>query len=251
MATYLPFSDVVAAYGYRQPPPAKQRGNVLLLALAYMVMGCALGTVAGTGLAMATFHPGTSTLVFQVAPAVEANTIVDQVVAATPQLTATPQPAMLTSQAVSVPASIAKPSPIKLAKASFQVTHNHVNAQPRNKQINEIARPAVSTTEIATVPIATTSQIQTATTQLPAVVSTGTTNYKFSSEGDVTVADFDATTGIIESYEGRSFVISATAAATAGAALQDSGLSVHYRCDQSGSCTLMHAGLVLQNVKLM
>jgi hypothetical protein len=250
MATYLPFSDVVAAYGYRQPPPARQRGTVLPLALAYMVMGCALGTVAGTGLAMATLHPGNPTLVFQDAPPVQANAIVDHIATAAPQLTATAQPAVLTSHAASKPANFTKPSPIKTAKAGIQVTPDQIHAQRSNEKFKAIAPPVVRA-EIATVPNVTPSQVQAGAPQLPAVVSTGTVNYKFYSEGDVTVADFNAITGTIESYEGRTFVIGASAAASVASAFQDSGSSVHYRCDQSGNCTLMRAGLVMQNVRLL
>ncbi len=250
MATYLPFSDVVAAYGYRQPPPARQRGNLLPLALAYMVMGCALGTVAGTGLAMATLHPGNPTLVFQDAPPVEANATVEHVVTAAPQVTATVQPAVETSRAASVPASISKPSPIQTAAVSVPVTPNQTHAHHGNGQIKAIARPVVPA-EIATVPNHTPSQVEAGAPQLPAVVSAGTENYKFFSEGDVTVADFNAITGTIESYEGRTFVIGASAAASAAASLEDSGSSIHYRCDQSGNCTLMRAGLIMQNVKLL
>ncbi len=241
MATYLPFSDVVAAYGYRQPPPAKQRGNLMMLALAYVVMGGALGTVAGTSLAMATSHPAIPTLVFQVAPPVEANSTVDNLV------TPARQPSGLTSQGVVMPAIIAKPSPLKLTKASFQVTqtHHHRYAHHRRALLKQVALTAASTQ------IAIPSHVAAAAPVFPVVVSTGTKNYKFFSEGDATVADFDASMGRIETYEGRTFVLGATTMASAGASLQDSGTNVHYRCDQSGNCTLMRAGLVMQNVRLL
>jgi hypothetical protein len=239
MATYLPFSDVVAAYGYRQPPPAKQRMNLLMLALAYTVMGGALGTVAGAGAAMATFHTGVPTLVFQVASPVQASSTVDSAV--TPQ----PQTSALPSQVVTAHASTAKPSPVKLAKASFAVFHPHRSAHPASPALKQVALTTVSE------PIATPSPVAAATPVLPAVAETETKSYLFLSEGDVTVADFDASMGRIETYEGRTFELGTTAAASAPASLQDSGSSVHYRCDQSGSCTLYRAGLVLQNVRMM
>jgi hypothetical protein len=239
MATYLPFSDVVAAYGYRQPPPAKQRMNLMMLAFAYVIMGAALGTVAGTGAAMATFHTGVPTLVFQVAPPVQASSTVDSAV------TPPPQTSVLPSNATYAPASMAKPSPFKLAKASFAVFHNHRYAHHGSPVLKQAALSAVS------VQIATPSPVADATPVSPVVAETATKNYLFLSEGDVTVADFDASMGRIETYEGRTFVLGATAAASAPESLQDSGSSVHYRCDQSGSCTLYRAGLVMQNVRLM
>jgi hypothetical protein len=244
MATYVPFSDVVAAYGYRQPPPAMQRMNLLMLALAYVIMGGALGTVAGTGLAMASFHSGIPTLVFQVAPPVQASATVAS--AAVDNVVAPPeQIPVLISHPVDVPASIAKPSPYKLAKANLVLTHHYGPAHQQTAPPQKIALTPVSTH------IATPSPVMTTAPELPAVVDTGTQNYKFFSEGDVTVADFDASTGKIESYEGRTFVLGTTAVPPAASSLQDSGSSVHYRCDQSGSCTLFRAGLVMQNVRLM
>ncbi len=238
MATYLPFSDVVAAYGYRQPPPAKQRMSLMMLALAYVVMGGALGTVAGTGVAMATFHSGVPTLVFQGAPLVQASSTADSVV------TPPPQTSVLQSNAVHVPASIEKPSPVKLVKAGIGVFHHHY-AHQGSPVLRQVALTAVREH------IAPLSPVGASTPVFPVVAETPTKNFLFLSEGDVTVADFDASMGRIETYEGRTFVLGSSAAASAPASLQDSGSSVHYRCDQSGSCTLYRAGLVMQNVRLM
>ena len=220
-----------------------QRGNVLLLAFAYVVMGSAMGTVAGTGLAMASFHSGIPTLVFQVAPSVQAGSSADSVVKPPPQSS------VLTSQAVDVPSSMANPSALKLTKANFQVTHHRRHAHQRRALLKPIALTAVPT-QVATLPYVPVAAPVTAPVTA-AVAAPEVKNYRFISEGDVTVADFDASMGRIETYEGRTFAISATAVASAATSLQDSGVSVHYRCDQSGSCTLMHAGLIMQNVRLM
>jgi len=238
MATYLPFSDVVAAYGYRQPPPAMQHSSLIMLALAYVVMGTALGTVAGTGLAMASSHSGIPTIVFQVAPPVQASSTADNVVKPPPQSSVLP------SRAVDVPASMANPSALKLTRASYQVTHHPRHAQYPGATIKQIALAAVPTR------IATPSPVAAAAPVTAAATAPEVKNYQFISEGDVTVADFDASMGRIETYEGRTFAIGASAVASAATSLQDSGTTVHYRCDQSGSCTLMRAALVMQNVRL-
>jgi|HubBroStandDraft_1064217.scaffolds.fasta_scaffold60136_2 hypothetical protein len=240
MATYLPFSDVIAAYGYRQRPPARPRGNVLLLALAYVIMGSALGTVAGTGLAMATFHSNFPTLVFQDASAVQASTAIEHVV--TPP---TP-PSPVAQQAVVEPVSVALVSTPKLAKPSPIITRQHaetVHAKALGVQAAQKVVPAVVNVNLVHV---TTAEPVAAT-----VVDASTRSYRFFSEGDATIADFDASAGRIETYDGRTFVIGASAAASASASLQDSGSSVHYRCDQNGNCTLVNAGQVMQNVRLM
>jgi hypothetical protein len=239
MATYLPFSDVVAAYGYRQPPPTKQRVNLLMLALAYTVMGGALGTVAGAGLAEVSMHTSMPAMVFQVAPPVQASSTADSFVPPQSQTTA------LSSKVVTAPASTAKPSPFKHARVSVQVTH-----QP-SYALHQSAAPKPAALKPVSTHVSTSATVTVTTPVLPVIPDTATQNYTFFSEGDATVADFDASMGKIETYDGRTFVLGATAAASAPASLQDSGSSVHYRCDQNGSCTLFRAGLVMQNVRMM
>ena len=252
MATYLPFSDVVAAYGYRQPV-ARQHSNLMMLALAYTVMGGALGTVAGTGLAMATSQTSLPKMSFQVAQTVEASAA---------SYHATPTPTVGAPTVASAPMSpavaIQKPSPVKLAKSHLELPAHRVavvrTALTTKPQVR-FAAPAISANPIATfkqaaLPAALSTHAAAHAAAASAAPAPAATAYKFFSEGDVTVADFDATTGTIESYEGRTFVLNSTTVTLAGAALEDSGSSVHYRCDQSGSCTLMRAGLVMQNVRL-
>jgi len=244
MATYLPFSDVVAAYGYRQPDRVGHRGNLLLLAVAYVVMGSALGTVAGTSLAMASFHSGIPTLVFRVEPPVQADSTVASV--ATPPA----QPASFASHAVAAPESAPAAAPLKLAsasvaKASVAVVNHPRHGYHRSPLLEQSAAPVVSKQ------IATESQVAATWPAPAATVESGAKSYIFFSEGDATVADFNAAMGTIETYEGRTFMIGTTAAALAAGSLQDSGSNIHYRCDQGGSCTLTQRGQVMQNVRLM
>jgi hypothetical protein len=74
--------------------------------------------------------------------------------------------------------------------------------------------------------------------------------YAFIIEGDVTVVDYDTSEGTIATHEGKTFVIGRTAAESAVISWQDYHANVHYRCDQSGSCTLMRAGVVIPNARL-
>ncbi|MGD0629167.1 MAG: hypothetical protein ABR987_07435 [Terracidiphilus sp.] len=60
-------------------------------------------------------------------------------------------------------------------------------------------------------------------------------------EGDVTVANYDAGTGAIQTYEGSNFLL-AKAAEPSAIPWQDFPFNVHYRCDESGNCTLVHRG---------
>jgi hypothetical protein len=60
-------------------------------------------------------------------------------------------------------------------------------------------------------------------------------------EGDVTVANYDAGTGAIQTYEGNNFLL-AKAAEPSAIPWEDFPFNVHYRCDESGNCTLVHHG---------
>jgi hypothetical protein len=59
MATYHQYSEIVAAYGYKLPPPPRPQGSRIALPLVYAAVGVALGTFAGTALAVASLAPGT------------------------------------------------------------------------------------------------------------------------------------------------------------------------------------------------
>jgi hypothetical protein len=212
---------------------------VLLLALAYVIMGSALGTVAGTGLAMATFHSNFPTLVFQDASTVQASTTVDHVV--TPPVLPSP----VTQKAVAEPVSVALVSTPKLAKPSPAIIRQHavtVHAKALGEQAAVKVYPAANLNLVhvtAVQPVAAT------------VLEAPAKNSGFFSEGDATIADFDASAGRIETYDGRTFVIGASTVTSASTSLQDSGSSLHYRCDQNRNCTLVNAGQVMQNVRLM
>jgi hypothetical protein len=60
-------------------------------------------------------------------------------------------------------------------------------------------------------------------------------------EGDVTVANYDARTGAIQTYEGSNFLL-AKAAEPSAIPWEDFPFNVHYRCDEGGNCTLVHHG---------
>jgi hypothetical protein len=62
MATYHQYSEIVAAYGYRLPPPPQAQASRVGLALLYAAIGVALGTCTGTALAVATLPPEASML---------------------------------------------------------------------------------------------------------------------------------------------------------------------------------------------
>jgi len=69
-------------------------------------------------------------------------------------------------------------------------------------------------------------------------------------EGDLTLVNYDASAGTIETQEGKTFLIGATVSESAAQRWQDSQGNVHFRCDLSGNCTLFHAGVVVHNARM-
>ncbi len=70
-------------------------------------------------------------------------------------------------------------------------------------------------------------------------------------EGDLTVADYSATTKTIQTIDGKTFVLGTTVAAGNATSWETYRSDVHYRCDQNGSCVLMRAGVVAPDARLI
>jgi hypothetical protein len=62
-------------------------------------------------------------------------------------------------------------------------------------------------------------------------------------QGDVTVANYNATTGTVQTYEGETYQLATNSSSTNSIAWQDYPFNVHYRCDGGGNCMLSHAGV--------
>ncbi|HVN93657.1 MAG TPA: hypothetical protein VMT38_08175 [Terracidiphilus sp.] len=74
---------------------------------------------------------------------------------------------------------------------------------------------------------------------------------KLYTEGDLTVEDFNASTGTVETSDGKTFVLGTTVASANAATWESYRSEVHYRCDQNGSCMLMRAGVVAPDARLI
>ncbi|MGO9324227.1 MAG: hypothetical protein ACLP07_06660 [Terracidiphilus sp.] len=70
-------------------------------------------------------------------------------------------------------------------------------------------------------------------------------------EGVLTVSDYSASTGTIQTSDGRTFALGTTVAAANATSWETYRSDVHYRCDQNGSCVLMRAGVVAPDAKLI
>lgn len=62
-------------------------------------------------------------------------------------------------------------------------------------------------------------------------------------EGDDSIEDFDTVHGVIQTRGRKTFYIAGATAASADSRWQDYPVNIHFRCDRSSSCELMHTGL--------
>jgi hypothetical protein len=72
----------------------------------------------------------------------------------------------------------------------------------------------------------------------------------FSIEGDDAIVDWDASRGIIETREGKTFYFDKTSGEIVNPRWQDYPVGIHYRCDQTSTCILSNAGAGALRVRL-
>jgi hypothetical protein len=239
MATYQPFPEISAAFNQLPPSrPTRIRGTGLLVPFLYATLGLGFGTVAGTALGVATMQGGplTASQLIPASTPADGYTIrpianVIQSPPVEPQIA--PQTAKLEISTTPKPAH-----PI----LRFASKHNYVSALSAASEPSEEQSPDDSATATNSTPVSTEEVKLDVAAPSP---------FAFSSEGDATVSDYDASTGRIETYEGRTFVINASAGTGGSTSWQDYQGNLHYRCDQNGSCTLARSGVVVPNAKLL
>jgi hypothetical protein len=112
--------------------------------------------------------------------------------------------------------AIAKPLPVKQVAANHEVAQRRPYVSPR--QPAAPMRPSAQ--ELAN--LASPSQ-----------------PFWVGIEGDLTVAYYDGSAGTVGTYEGSNFILSAAEAASEGIPWQNFPFDVHYRCKESGACTLV------------
>lgn len=72
----------------------------------------------------------------------------------------------------------------------------------------------------------------------------------FAIEGDDSIVDFDTSRGIIETTSGKAFFVDKASGAISDPRWQDYPVEIHYRCDQTAMCVLMHRGSGVLHVRL-
>ena len=216
--------------------------------LMHVVMGATLGALVGTAFAASPFTANLLTLPgswgqassfgsqMPTVPAAQASLL--QISTASEGREETSAPEMQAA----APVTAAQNAPVAhFTHVSRKSLFSNVLRARRRASIRRIA--AVAAVELASAEL---SPAKIAETPVETVKPAAYTMV----EGDLTVADFDATTGIVETREGRNFSLNTTVSANGAATFVDYMGNVHYKCDLGGNCTLFHSGVVVPNAKL-
>jgi hypothetical protein len=256
---YQQYFEGATRRGYSRVRAGGPKEAALGLALIYASIGASLGIVSGTALAV------------QIWPANATVATADTAVATTDLAQASASVAGLNGPLVAIPeqnsleqsqaseASDAaaltslKPTAVETRHAEKPTVVHHQFAPLKASSslgLSAFNRPnnrstlnsAASVTPAPVAPAPPSNQV--VQPQVVAIVPV------FMIEGDATVADFDANTGMVETRDGRSFSIGIAVTASNANSWQEYFGHVHYRCDPGGNCTLSRAGVVVPNAKM-
>ncbi len=243
--------------GYRPLSGAGRGRGAELKTSVYACIGVALGIVAGTMLASGPWgktNPSPSSQVAQVsahesgpakpATAPTAPTKAGEGTTAGPQLASASLP-QLAAAALPPLSSVQKPSGAATTVAlTGTLVHKHRAVRRRavgrrhghvRHRLHLPLNPTVGSGMIAAVKPPNPAGTQ--------------ENFVFTVEGTMTVSNYDSPAATIETYEGESFTLDKPANDTTAVSWLEYPADVHYRCDQSGNCTLIHAGVVENNAR--
>jgi hypothetical protein len=218
------------------------------LALIYASIGASLGIASGTAVAISVFPSNEPAAISDLAQASASvaglkgplKTVVTQI----PMLQS--QPAL---EAAELPSTRHAPVTAEVktggkAPATSTNLPSHKRSVPNTLAAFDEASTEPSQTVVTQVSPTTevASSNQVATAEIPILAP------RLMIEGDATVADYDATTGLVETHEGKTFSIGSSAGASSS--WDDYSGHVHYRCDGGGSCTLSRAGVIVPHARL-
>jgi hypothetical protein len=215
--------------GYRPLVPqdlAKGLGNSPTACVAAAV---GLGLVLGVGIAVTAGHAAAP----QVSAALSTHT---SGLSAIPAVYAATTPSLLSQVDTQKKASVGTPSlqaSDKSTSKSARATKKHRLHRLWNWKKGARRKPYVSPTPVPEPDAPTGLELATA--------AAAAGPFYLGIEGDVTIANYDAGTGAIQTYEGSNFLL-AKASEPSAIPWQDYPFNVHYRCDESGNCTLVHHG---------
>lgn len=273
MDTLIESPQVAFVSGSHLPASSTFSLSRLILPVLCVTLGVSVGTAAGLTLAIVNAHNtlAASSDSFQASAAPAANLAANASPAQTTQLAvaASPIATPATPAAIPSPAPSVESHPAKLSVDSARV--RTASATPKlevafNKTPDAL-KPATlkldgkeyHAVKMMFLPTAKSEQPDPIADQPETPTTLNTTQWGLDTpapatlytEGDLTVADYSASTGTIETSDGKTFVLGTTVAAGNATSWETYRSGVHYRCDQNGSCVLMRAGVVAPDARLI
>jgi hypothetical protein len=240
----------------------------LILPFLGVAMGVSVGSAAGLTLALVNAPNQTVAASSDASPVSPASTVAENSVAMKAQPAQIMQPAANSVQSISN-SDVAKSANVSLstansvtnanAQATVQIALNKTPDAVKPAMLRlagkewhvarpialHVAQPAGQAS--ASAPAVAPTALDTAQSGLDAAAKPAA----IYSEGDLTVADFDAADGTLQASDGRIFVLGTTVAASYATSWDSYHSLVHDRCDETGSCVLMRAGAVAPNARLI
>ncbi|SPE19279.1 hypothetical protein SBA5_220125 [Candidatus Sulfotelmatomonas gaucii] len=289
MSTCIESPKPLVVYEHKPSGASQNDLSRLVLPMLYAIVGISLGTLAGASLALSTVPTGNSMAYYHsTAASSPARSSVTQAVAL-PIMSSGPIQSMVSSapapiqsvlsavlvrpaagfikpsftfghpaasplasgirqshhpvKARHVPASQVRPAraPAAERRPEFRVTPED---HPSRPVAHPVTRPA------RTVLASATLDSPEPLSEQPSMDSAAPSS-AFYTEGDLTVAAYDASSGTIQSSDGRTFLIGSTVSLSTATPWSDYHSDVHYRCASNGSCTLMRPGVLASNARLI
>ena len=221
--------------------------------LGFAIIGTALGLLAGVAAASGPWDSNSSVMANDSA-AMNFTAPASRAVATTASVNQHVVPVQVIQSQISQQATQAA-APV-LVRASLETTvAHHAEIQPAHQAassffVKSAIRPADKVSPAVSTPGAPVAAAM-AVSNVPASTENISKPAAMVIEGDLTVADFDASTGTVETREGRNFSINQAGSDGNTLAWQDYAGNVHYKCTQGGSCTLAGSHVSASGARLI
>jgi hypothetical protein len=249
MNAQLQFADAADASKLWQIPDAETLRIKDDSTFRYAVVAVAFGLLFGVTIAAtagSTMGPSApfSTVSADASTAPLASPQVMKSTPAAPANTAKSVPVLANRKANAGPAAASLPAAVKttVLHKSFASHHRRSSRRAFVVRASFSRHPSMESPKATSAPAPPPFTVETS--------QSAPASYGFFTEGDATVADFDASTGMIETDQGKTFLIDKSAGDSYAGPWQDYHRNVHYRCDQMGNCTISGAGVVVPNARL-
>ncbi len=262
MASLTESPQVALVSGPKLPASLPFSFSRLVVPFLGVAIGVSVGSTAGLTLALINAPNNTVAASSDATQDSPASTLAATSVAMNTQPAPVMQPVAETVQSITSSANMSLSTATPVAKAhapsTVQIALNRTPDAVKPAMFRlagkewHVARPvAIPVARPVRQGLASASAASTALDTAPSGLDAAVKPAALYTEGDLMVADFDATDGTLEASDGRTFVLGTTVAASYATSWDSYHSLVHYRCDQAGSCVLMRAGAVAPNAKLI